>query len=388
MNSSSNFMPYNKFRLLHFTLKRDLEEIYANLFLKTFALSLIALFIPIYLIKEIGFSFKDVLIYLFFLFLFLAVGYPLGAYLTNKIGIRKTIMLSIPFHLAYYLLLYGLEVYKIPLIVIGASYGIAEGIFWFAYNINFSRFSDRKHRGREVNLWYVIASGIGVFGPFVGGALLSYMDFYIVFIIVIFLLILSIFPLIHLKDIHYKNEFSLKKCFNLKYFDLAPQFLIQGARHLITGIFWPLFVFYIVEEYFSLGFIFSLASVFSCIIIWVIGNKIDQFDKKIFTNISSAIHGFVSFIKIFVKTFSHVYITAILSAITYGVTEVALNAVTFDRANNSKRIEEYFVFREFILALGRIFLIILILFSGLDLIGSLKLSFILLAGMSILQKFL
>lgn len=379
---------HNKFRLLHFTLKRNLGDIYANLFLKTFALSLIGLFVPIYLIKEIGVSFHDVLIYLIFLFLFVFVGYFLGGLLATRIGIKKVIMLSIPFHLGYYLLLYGLQNYNISLVLIGVTFGLADGFFWFAYNTYFAKFSDRRHRGEEVDVYYVLASVIGIFGPFVGGALLTFFNSYIVFVIVLLLLVFSIFPLLNIQDKKYGNKFSIRKVFHKDNFAHAPMFFVQGTRSLVTGVFWPLFIFYILKEYFSLGLVFSVASIFSSIVIWLVGRRIDKISKKTFANFSSMIHGIISFFKIFVSNITQVYVVATLSHVTHGTTEVSVNALTFDRANKSRHVEEYFIARELMLALGRITVIVILLYTGLDMIENLKLSFLLLGGVSLIQRLL
>ncbi len=385
-------MPYhNKFRLLHFTLQQNLEEVYANIFLKTFALSLIGVFVPVYFLHELGLAFHEVLLYYLSLSLFLMVGYLFGAFFCNRIGLKKLVLLSIPFHLLHYFLLYHLEFSPIPLWVIGAFYGIAEGMFWLSYNVNFAHFSDRKHRGEEVNLRYILAAGIGIVGPFLGGFLLTYMSFYIVFVLVILLLLFSVFPLFHITEEQRHVHFSFNDVFYEKNLTYTPRFFVEGMRGVVSGVFWPIFIFVIVKDYFSLGMVSSVASLFSSVVVWVIANRVDTFDrdrKKRFTDTFSLIHGLVSFVKATLSEVFHVYIVGVLSLITYGVTEVSLEAISFNKANKNRKVVGFFVFRDIVLNVARIFTLGLLFFSGLDMVASLKLGFILLGATSVLQKFL
>ncbi len=374
-----------QFRILHFSLKKNLKDVYANLFLKTFALSLIGLFVPLYLLYEIGLSFNDVLIFYLAFFTLLAIGYPLGAYFVPKIGLKKIIMLSVPFHLSYYLLLYLLKIRPIPIILIAGVQGLAEGLFWFAYNTNFSRFSDKKHRGEEVDIFYVLATVIGVFGPFVGGALLSFMGFHVVFLVVIALLLLSVLPLTRVEERGYKKRVYYTDVFHKRNYSLSSRIFLQGVRHTVTGIFWPIFVFSIINEYFSLGAVFSVASLFSSLVIWRLGSKIDSVNKYLLNDFSSIVHGIVSFVKIFIENIVHAFGVAIVSMISYGSSEISLDAMTFDKANKTKNVQAFFIYRECILFLGRLFVILILFFSGLDMISNLKLSFGILGGVSLIE---
>jgi len=379
-------MPHHHFRLLHFTLGGNLSDMYATIFLRTFAVSLIGIFVPIYLLEEIGASFGEVLIYLLFVYVFLFFGYIAGALLSSKIKIKNLILLSIPSFIFYYFLLYNLTNFNIPLALVGAIYGLSDGIFWFGYNTDFAKFSDKKHRGEEVKFYFVLAASIGVVGPFLGGFLLSYWNFYIIFIIVILLFLLSMFPLFKIKEKNSSIRVSLKDVFRKENYENSPIYLIQGFRTLISGVFWPIFIFYIVGGYFSLGLVFSGGSIFAFSIIWFAGNKIDKINKVLFSDFSSMLHGLVSFIRVFVNSFAQIFFVSFLSLVTFGICEISNNALAFDQANKSK-IMGFLVFREILLAVGRVIIVLIILFSGLSLMASLKLSFIILGITSIFQKF-
>ncbi len=379
---------HNHFRLLHFSLKKDLDDIYLTLFLRTFALTLIGIFIPLYLLKELHFAFADVLMYLMMVYIFLLCGYLIGFVLIRFIRTETLILISIPIQIAYYFLLYNFDTRNISLAVLGVLLGLSEGIFWLAYNVDFTKFSDKTHRVDEVKIWYVLASAIGVIGPLLGGFLLTRFDFHVVFILVIILLCLSFVPLIALEKRSpvYPRVIHFKYVFHKGHVKNAQRYYVQGVRHLITGVFWPLTIFVFVKEYFSLGLVTSGAAFVSFFVIWWTSGQLTKVNRVVLTDFSALIHGLVSFIKVSVTTFEQVFLVAIASYTTYGVSEIAAESLSFDQASKSRPVE-FFVFREVMLTLGRVSMLAVIFFVGLDLLASLKLGFILLGAISILQRF-
>ena len=372
-------------RLLHFTLKKSLSEIYAFVFIRTFALSMISIFIPMYLLKEVGLPFSSVLIYFISVYLFLILGYLIGYFISLKIGVGRVIMYSIPFYIFSYFFLYEILSHNISLVLIGATMGIAHGIYWFGYSTNFATFSDRKHRGEEVKLWYILAALVGIIGPLLGGILLDNLGFYIVFVLAILLLIVSVFPLLGLDERKLVHRLSFHDIFQKVNLENAPRYFVEGMRQTSESIFWPVFIFYFIPGYTSLGFVIAGSTLFSSFAIWFIGDKVDVVSRKLFTDFSSIIYGLVSVAKIFVKTFSQIFTIGILSHVSFGSAEIAAHALSFDECHNKKMLG-FFMMREIIISLSGIFLLAVVLFSGLELIEGLKLSFILLGAASLLQK--
>jgi len=377
-------MPFRHYRLLHFTLKRNLSEVYLTIFLKTFALSLVGLFVPIYLLREVGISFPEFIIYLIIAFIFVLIGYLVGAVIGSYIGIRKLIAVSVPFYIVFYFLLYNLQNFSIPINFLAIIIGLGDGIFWLAYNIDFAKFSDKKHRGEEVKFWFVFASLLGILGPFIGGFILSYLNFDILFLLVIVLISLSAVPLLNSKDVVIKYRFSLKDIFRKENFDNAHRFTVQGIRLLVNGIFWPIFVFYIIPKYYITGIVFASAAFFSSIAVWFIGNEVDKLNRNLFSDFSSMINGIVSFIKVFVNSLPQVLGVSVLDGVSYSASEISNNALAYDQANKTNMVG-FFIFREIILFLSRITILLILLISNLDLISSLKLGFILMGAVGFLQ---
>ena len=381
-------MPHN-FRLLHFTLKKELTSVYESILLRTLALSLISLFIPIYLNKDANFSCSEVLIFYVIVFTFIVVGYHLSNnHICSKFGTSRSILLSVPFNLLFFFLLYNLDKFPIGIYIAPFVYGLSIGLYWSAFHFEFAYRSDSDHRAEEVKFWYAFASIIGIIGPLIGGFLISVAGFGIVFILVLLLLLLSVAPFFKSKsEEDISRKVVMKNCFRAEYFHHAPKYFVQGLRDMSMGIFWPLYMFLVLGEFLKLGAIFAVSALVSAFAIWIVGNRIDKVRKGFFSRVSAFIYGIVSVTKAFAVDFLQILGINIASGISGGIAEVSVNALAYDSANKSQ-ISEYIFFREIIFFASRITIILILLFSGLDMINSLKLSFLIIAGASFLQLFL
>lgn len=376
----------NHYKLLHFTLKGGLGEIYISIFLRSFAISLIGVFIPIYLLREIGVSFSQLLIYYIITFITLAFAYPISAKLCSKFGVKHIILLSVPFYIIFYFLLYNLLNYEISIYLLGFVLGLGDGLFWYAYSADFAKCSDKKHRTEEVRFWYIIASLIGIVAPFIGGYLLSMLNFYILFGLVIILFIFSIIPLLMSKEMILGHDFTVSDVIKRENFENFFLYYLQGMRGVVVGIFWPLLIFFILEEYFSLGLIISGAALVSSISVWFVAGYIDKINRIKFSKVGTLIDGIVTFFRSFAKNFLQITGITILGGITSYVVDISLSALGFDQANKTD-VGGFLIFREMVFTLGRLSLLLVVLLIGLSPIASLKLGFFILAGLSIVQNY-
>ena len=78
-------------KMIHF--REELIELYSCRLLRAFALSLIGVFIPIYLL-ELGFSFEMVMFYLVTKYSVLGLISPFSAWIETKIGVKHTTLMK------------------------------------------------------------------------------------------------------------------------------------------------------------------------------------------------------------------------------------------------------------------------------------------------------
>jgi hypothetical protein len=138
----------------YFTFKSELNELFASISLRTFAKSLINIFVPIYLIT-IGYSFMTAFIFMAIGSAFHAIFSYSAAKLSARIGFKHLIMVSAPFLIIYYLLLNYITVIQalgIPIVLIAAFGGTSNAFFWLGYHTDFAKSTTKKNSGKKLVL--------------------------------------------------------------------------------------------------------------------------------------------------------------------------------------------------------------------------------------------
>ena len=128
---------HHHFHKIHL-LKSELSEIYLNLTIQSFGLSLISIFIPIYLLT-LNYSLEQVLIFVMVQFGTLALLSPVSALLANRFGFKHIILFRTPLLLAFLAALYFLPKISMSIYLIAFVGGLAGSLYWTSINSIFAR---------------------------------------------------------------------------------------------------------------------------------------------------------------------------------------------------------------------------------------------------------
>lgn len=258
---------------------RELKEIYLNLVISFFAVSMIDLFIPVYLLG-LGYSLLEASLFWIVFLVFIFLSYPFSAVLSERIGVKHTILLSVPPLIVFYFLMYSLNSNAFPVLLLAALLGICKGIYWVPLNIDFVEHLHRRAKGKEVS-YSQIAPKLGrVLGPIIGAFILLSFGFQLLFLFVIVFLFASILPLFTSRDFPPKPKDHWNKAFSLhsaKYFFGSAA---EGAFGVFEGFFFPLFIFFLFGGFggrsiYSMGFSSSLLMAATIIFAVFAGRKTD-----------------------------------------------------------------------------------------------------------------
>ena len=348
--------------LWHLYPKKELTRVYISLALRYFALSLISLFIPLYLYKEIGYSFEQTILFFIFYSLVLGIFSPLAAKCCEWYGVKHTVLISIPFYLAFLILLNLLPKVKLNLLWLGLLVGISLSFYWIGMNLLFYHSSHHKHRGEESGKRLSASIIASLIGPVVGGLLINVVGFYILFVLSALFLFISALVLFLSKDEHIHYEFSLRSLVDKHHWRHLLYFISQGSYITTSGVIWPLFMFSILGGYFSLGILGSLLSGVGAVLILFVGKYSDHVEKRTIIRWSAIGESTSWFVRAFVQTVGQVYAATIFGAMTYGIMVSPLQALDIDSARG--RASGYFVTREVFICLGRMSVLIIVLMTN------------------------
>lgn len=379
---------HHRLHLINFTLTKELSQFYFFIVLRSLAVSMISIFIPIYLINDLNYKLADILSFYAVLFVFFGLITPLAVKASHKIGFKHLMFISLFPQLLFLFLLNQLNTTNIPLFILAFVSGAAEGLFWISFHLNFAYCTDKKHRSEEIGVWYILATIIGIIGPFLGGLILTLYNFHVLFILVTVLLTLSMIPLFFSEDIYKVTAIKWNKILDYSKTKESVRFLAYGCKLIGAGIFWPVFIFFSLYGYLSTGFIISFSSFALIFITWLIGRISDGFDKNLLVKIGALFESITWLIKLIVKTFSQILLIGILGDIAYTIVDIPFTARVYDMARKTKPVE-YLIFREIFLVAGKIIglAVIALTINNLGFMASIKTSFIASAVASFIQIF-
>ncbi len=333
----------------------ELNEIYATMSLRTLGLGLIGIFIPIFLYLN-HYSIRDfMLIYLIMYVTELVFEY-VSAKKIRTIGPKHLIAFSIPITIAHFWILGTLPIYHWPLWLIGVVGGIGMALYWQPYHYDFSLSKHRRKATREVSRVYILLALMSAMAPFLGGIIATQFGVGWLYLIVLLILGCSIFPLLKTSEpIVPKGDFDLHK---IKLKDIwrdIISYIGNGWESTTVASFWPLFVFLIVKNYQSVGFLTSLALVITVVTTYYVGKQADKRDRSKFIKTSGLASGLLNALQIFALTASHVMMLNLGRNLADSLGNAPYTSEYYLHADERSR-SEYLYVMESMIDIGRIFL--------------------------------
>jgi MFS family permease len=343
--------------------KKELSQMYFSIAVRSFAISLISLFIPLYLYIELGFSLEQVLHFYLFYSIIFAVSSPLAAKFAARFGLKHSVLFSVPFYILFIISLYLLSIYSISLLIIAALAGWSLAFYWMGMHLIFHHVSGSKFRGAEVGkrrFYTILAAAIA---PFLGGFLIKYSGFFVVFCLTALLLVGSVLFLFLSKENNVKYHFSVRTLLNKDHWKNSLFFVSRGVRIMAGGVIWPLFIFVILKDYFSLGIVGSILSGASAFLVLFVGKWSDKIGKRKIIRWTVGFESLSWIFRALVGTVTQVFGATFFGALTWGSMEAPIIALEYDKGSG-RGLTNFFVSREIFICLGRILLLTFVLLTG------------------------
>ncbi|MDP2907879.1 MAG: MFS transporter [Nanoarchaeota archaeon] len=353
-------MPYK--HLIHFALNKELSEIYLTSAIRAFALALVGVFIPAYLIN-LGYP----VITIFYFYLYWAISFlalvPFVTKLYTKIGIKHSIFFSMPVFVIYFLMLYSLETYSWNLALIALVGALANTLYWPAFHINFIRSSDHDHRGEEMGTMDAFSYLVMILAPLIGGFVAAYFGFKILFGIVSLLLLAAPMPLFFSKEAYPPVTFSFRGIFHKDHLKNFSVFFVEGLINYTETVIWAVFVFISLKSIVSLGILTTLLVFCTTFFTFFLGRLSDMFSKRKLMRVGILSSSIIWFFKTMADSFLHFTILNSLFGVAFTFLSVPYMTLFYNKADK-QRPAEFVVFREFALALGRVVIMLFVILSG------------------------
>ncbi|MBI4980906.1 MFS transporter [Candidatus Woesearchaeota archaeon] len=354
-------MPHEHHFWWRFYPHKELTQVYLSSAVRGFANSIVGLFVPLYLYLELGYSLPATLSLFVFFALTLAVSSPFAAKFAAKYGCKHSILVSTPLYILFTMLLYTLPVFKVPLWLLGILAGVSIAFYWMGMHLEFSKVSDHKHRGEEVGKRDGITILGTLAGPIAGGVIIQQFGFKPAFILSSIILFISALFLFLSKDKHTHYNFHFKELWDKRHWKYSLFFISRGTRVMAAGVIWPLFVFAVLNDYFTLGALESILAAGGALLLWLSGKFSDRINKSKILHWVAPFESFSWFLRAIIATPLQALGITIFGSITYGAYESPAGALEYDRAG--KNVLAYFVGREVFICVGRLLVLGMVLLT-------------------------
>lgn len=327
-----------------------------------FAKSAVMIFEPIYL-YTIGFSLQKILVFFLVIYLIYYFALPLGAKFARRFGYEHSILYSTPFLIIYYFSLYGIADRPYLIYVAIISLVIQKSLYWPGYHCDFARFSSHGERGKQIGNLVVLDSIVYVIGPLVGGVLIKFAGFSSLFIVASVLILISNIPLMRTKEMFTPVPFSYKRAhkrvWQKKHRRKFWAYFGFGEE-IVVLVIWPIFIYTIIQDYFSIGLITAGATLFTSFIILWVGRVIDKKNERVVLKVGTIIYSIGWFLRLFVGSGFHVFLVDTLSRVSKNTIYVPITALTYSRACKGSVMKEI-IFFEMTLVIGKVAAILIVL---------------------------
>lgn len=315
----------------------------SNLFVaeavKSFALSLVSVFIPIYLYKS-GYSIQFILGIMLIQAVIRACLAPLMAYLVNILGSNLLIAISYLMTFAYLLLFAKSHGNSSIVILAAAMWGIANSFYWIAFHVYFSTARTVKRTGKQLSYFDITVQIASALGPFIGGLVAIAYGASTIFVLAAVLVFLGMYPLLSRKtqasrrtQINWRNV-HIKR--------ITPDIISglgDGMNSIIGTAVWPLLIIIVLKTYTRVGLSVTLSLLLSMIIILVIGRLSDTNKRTWLLWFGTRVNSLITLLRIFTFSFVSATILGAADQISYYIMRTPWSVCFYAHSDEEQKVE-------------------------------------------------
>lgn len=347
-------------------LTRQIRELYSATLILDLATAMISIFEPVFVFVYFNkyYTLATALQYMALFYLAVYVLYffwmPLGAKFAKRFGYENSIALASIFQIIFYFSLFAVNRSPWAIIVAVIFYGIAKTFYWPAYHVNFAKNCSMEERGREISNLAALQSFVFVVGPLIGGLILEYYGFKVLFIVVSILILASNIPMLVTKEVFEVKGYSYFSAYRRLWQGIKDgrvlAFFGFGEEWIVLNI-WPIFIFLTAKDYLGLGVISAVSIFITTLVVLFVGRMADRGNKILILRWGSIFYFFSWLLKVLARTALGVTLLDVYSRVAKNFIAVPLTASLYGDAHHSSAMDKV-IFFEMSLVLGKIMAIL------------------------------
>jgi MFS family permease len=350
-----------------------LPALASNRLLGFIASSLIGGFLAIFLYEFFGFSVQAVLLWYAINFAIKLPFLVIGAKIFSRTGLTFSMIIGVVGTLLFYWMFYLLDGTLVfnPYFLMGiAIFGsMIESVFyWSPFNIDLAKFTSKKHRGKQIGFFYATQRLLGVIAPIIAGWIIANYSHQLNFFLGLMIAGASIIPLIFVPKFEVAYEFSFLKSFrelfSKRFRPMTISMMASGAENIVGVVIWPIFIYGIFSgDYLNIGAFTAVIIVIGLVFEVFIGKETDKYSAKKLLKIGSGVYALGWVFKGLAQTVMSVFAASTFHSFGSIMLRTPLDTLMYEQAADSGHyIDEYTVLREIALTIGRLFMLLFLVF--------------------------
>lgn len=257
----------------------ELGELYASQMLRALAVSIVGIFVPVYL-YTIGYSIQSIFgMYLMWITLrpFFSV---ITAHCIARFGPKHTIALGTVVHIVYMVILLTIQDLHWPIICVSIAGSLGYALFNNAYEVDFSKIKHTDHGGKELGYAQVFERIGAILGPIIGGLLATVFDPRYTIVAAICVFSASLVPIFLSAEPTKTRQRIVFRGFPFRRH--TNDFLSTGflaVENTVSIVIWPLFIavtIFTVKPFAALGLLSAVSTIAALLAVFAIGKLIDR----------------------------------------------------------------------------------------------------------------
>lgn len=259
---------------LHYTA---ISEVYISRALRAFGLSMIGIFIPIYLYQS-GYSIAVVALFFAVANVTRLVVLPVTGVLLARLGVKRVLILGQLPAVLYILLLTVADAHIGYFLLTAVMLGVELGLFWSAHHFELSHARTKEKTSRQIGVVFMLLSVAQALGPLIGGIIATQFGIHYAFMVAVFLLVAAAYAFTRSPDQASNARFNWRDSFRgWKWMqkDIVAN-AANGFQSDAAVFIWPLFIFLFLGTYEKVGVVVSLSLATAIVAIYFIARRGDQ----------------------------------------------------------------------------------------------------------------
>ena len=340
----------------------QVKELYISSAILDFAVALILFFEPIYLYQQ-GVGLKGIMSFYLVVYFFYFFLMPLGGKFVKRYGFEHAMFLGSPLLIVYYLFLILVGQSSFFLIPAALFYALHKTFYWPGYHADFVHYGINIEQGREVSNRIVLMTLVFVLGPLVGGFVIQFFSFTVLFVIVSLLIMLSNVPLLLTPEVFEPSRFSYlgtyRRLFKKENRVRFISYLGFGEE-LILLTLWPIFMIILLGSALSTGTIIALSTLTTSFIVLYVGKLTDKIKKGPLLRFTTIIYALSWVLHLLIRNALGVFVVGTISQVGKNALSVPQIAITYQNARKRGVVKDV-IFFEMALVVGKILAILFVL---------------------------